>query len=519
MTWRLIKARKSLRQGQMPEHLPRHLQGERSYTKGRQRLFAGVLAVAIAGGITSAAFAYFTGHGSGSASASIGSLTAATISAPANSGSTVTITWTAQAKISSAESGISYVVMRKPTSGSYAQVTSGTCSVTLTDPTVSCTDTSVPSDGTYSYKIVADYGSGPSWTATSNTVPVSVYVTAPVDSVALVSPSGAYLNTSTHTIYVNTNTGGSFKLSDAVTDTGSGPASATFAGVSATGWSGHTSSDTVTSGSGTAPIITYTSSTAYSFTTGAVSTAGTVTSKDVAGNTSSGVVLTLTPDSTGPTGGALSVNGHVASGAGTSSLTNATSYSVSRTDYSADAGSGFASSVLTVKYASWSANACGTYGAPSTITGSSTQTEPSGDGCYQYTLSGTDNVGNTSTLTTTVQVDTTAPSGGAISVPAYAKTHSVTITVTDFGDSGSGIASNVITRSNGQAPVNGVCPTSGYTGTNSVSNPDLSVTDNNCYVYTLTGTDLAGNSATASSSPVLVDAIAPIVPLPTVNGH
>jgi len=143
------------------------------------------------------------------------------------------------------------------------------------------------------------------------------------------------------------------------------------------------------------------------------------------------------------------------------------------------------------------------------------------DGSVHYSVNATDNSARTSTYSNngSVTFDTTAPTGGAISVPTYSKTHSLTITMTGYTDSGSGIASNVITRSNGQTPVNGVCPASGYSGTNAVSNPDTTVTDNNCYVYTLTGTDNVGNSASVMSTPVLVDAIAPVVPLPTVNGH
>ncbi len=143
------------------------------------------------------------------------------------------------------------------------------------------------------------------------------------------------------------------------------------------------------------------------------------------------------------------------------------------------------------------------------------------DGPVNYTVNATDNSARTSTYSNngSVTFDSTAPTGGAISVPTYSKTHSLTITMTGYTDSGSGIASNVITRSNGQTPVNGVCPASGYSGTNAVSNPDTTITDNNCYVYTLTGTDNVGNSASATSTPVLVDAIAPVVPLPTVNGQ
>src|SRR5207253_9097131 len=72
---------------------------------------------------------------------------------------------------------------------------------------------------------------------------------------------------------------------------------------------------------------------------------------------------------------------------------------------------------------------------------------------------------------------------------------------------GSGIATNVITRSNAQAPtIPGVsCPAGGYSGSTVVTSPDTVPTDGMCYVYTLTGTDNVGNVATATSSPMLVD--------------
>ena len=125
------------------------------------------------------------------------------------------------------------------------------------------------------------------------------------------------------------------------------------------------------------------------------------------------------------------------------------------------------------------------------------------------TLTATDNAGNTATTNLTITLDATAPTGGSISVPAYATTASVTVTSTNYTDGGSGIASNVLTRSNGQAPVGGVCPASGYTGTNAVSSPDTTVVDGQCYVYTLTGTDNVGNTAAVSSSPVQVDTTKP----------
>ena len=100
------------------------------------------------------------------------------------------------------------------------------------------------------------------------------------------------------------------------------------------------------------------------------------------------------------------------------------------------------------------------------------------------------------------------PTGGTISVPANSSTlNNIVITTANYADAGSGIASNVITRSNPQAPtIPGVsCPAGGYSGSTVVTSPDTVATDGMCYVYTLTGTDNVGNAATVTSSPILVD--------------
>src|SRR6185437_13355742 len=102
------------------------------------------------------------------------------------------------------------------------------------------------------------------------------------------------------------------------------------------------------------------------------------------------------------TGGSLSVNGG-------NSYATATSFPVSHTDYTLDAGgSGVASSVLTVSSATLSNNACGTFGSPAPV--SDGTFNGSDATCYRFTLTGTDNVGNVATTTFDVKVDTTAPS-------------------------------------------------------------------------------------------------------------
>src|SRR5262249_9567574 len=107
-------------------------------------------------------------------------------------------------------------------------------------------------------------------------------------------------------------------------------------------------------------------------------------------------------------------NGTAATAGGSSSfLTSGTTLTIgSRTDYSeATTGteSGLGSSTLTIKSASLTGNSCGSYGSPTTITGTTSQAGAPGN-CYLLTLTGTDNVGNATSISTVVKVDTTAPS-------------------------------------------------------------------------------------------------------------
>ena len=252
--------------------------------------------------------------------------------------------------------------------------------------------------GSHTFKVSAVQGgsTGPvtSYTWTVDTI-------APTQGVTLASgASNAYLSGAT--LYYRGNAAGSFNLLDAVSDGGSGPASAKFPSVATAGWT-H-AAETVTTPSG-GP---YTSST-VSWSANPGAPAGyPVTAADMAGNTTSNS-LTFVNDSTAPSSGALTVNSTAATAGGsTSSLTNSTSFSIgSRTDYT-DAGSGLRSSVLTVQSESLSGSTCGALGsggpfAPATtITGT---TQPSGiqaGYCYVYTLSGVDNVGNVASIRTTV---------------------------------------------------------------------------------------------------------------------
>ena len=211
------------------------------------------------------------------------------------------------------------------------------------------------------------------------------------------SGANAYYPGTGSTIYYRAtgSPSGSFTLT--LTDTPTGISTETFPSI--TGWT----KSSVTTTSTTASVT-------YTITNSATGGSETVSGTNGAGKTASGLGFTLTSDTSGPTGGAFTANGTAASSGGSSSyLTSGTTLTInSRTDYT-DGGSGLASSTLTIESAPLSGNACGSYGSPSTISGTTSQTVASGN-CYLLTLTGTDNVGNTASIGTTVKVDTTAPS-------------------------------------------------------------------------------------------------------------
>jgi len=239
-----------------------------------------------------------------------------------------------------------------------------------------------------------------------------------VNTITLTNPGSNVPYLAGTTIYYNGSSGGSFRIQDAISG-GSGTASSTTFGTlggTTTGWS--FSNSTVSSPAG-GPF----KSNSVSWSSGASSSpTEAVTGTDSLGDQTT-TNLTFTNDTTTPTGGAVTVNGVAATSGGSSSSSTATSFSISsRTDYT-DSGSGLASSVLTIQSASENAStgACGSAGSAgpyttqTTITGT---TQPSiTDGfCYIYLLTGTDNVGNTTSVSTTVAVLSTPAANAAPTV-------------------------------------------------------------------------------------------------------
>src|SRR5262249_10105945 len=147
--------------------------------------------------------------------------------------------------------------------------------------------------------------------------------------------------------------------------------------------------ETVTSGSGSPPTVSYTSS-AYTWGAAAANPADqVVTGKDAVGNQVT-TTLHFVDDTSAPTGGALTVNGTAATGGGSSSTSSTGSFSISRTDYT-DSSSGLASSQLSRRTGTLSssngiaAGTCSGYGTATVLVGAPAQSL-SGPACYLYTL-------------------------------------------------------------------------------------------------------------------------------------
>ena len=194
--------------------------------------------------------------------------------------------------------------------------------------------------------------------------------------------------------------------------------------------------ETVSSGSGAAPVVSYQSA-LFSWSANPSTPSGyDVTATDAAGNVGSGVAPAFVSDTTAPGGGGVTVDGTAATGGGATVTTGIPTFTITgRTEYT-DGQSGLASSVLTVQSETLTGNVCGAAGsggpfvAASTISGTTQPGGIVGGYCYLYTLTGSDNVGNTASVSVTVAV-TTAPtissaSPGALGQGATSRTVVIT---------------------------------------------------------------------------------------------
>ncbi len=208
--WQTLKEHRAQR-AERPTTKPQRIARPERAQRGPHRFLPARLAntsgrilvpIAVTIGLLFAAFGAYaylsnTGTGSNANAANDGALTAASISVGASGGS-VTVTWNTQANIPAdpaLNSDITYTVQRELGSGGFNPIASGGCyhAGGLPDGTGSCTDT-VSTSGTYTYEVIANYGSGPSWTATSNqpSVTVNADSTPPTATVTIPANNGSY---------------------------------------------------------------------------------------------------------------------------------------------------------------------------------------------------------------------------------------------------------------------------------------------------------------------------------------
>jgi hypothetical protein len=325
---------------------------------------------------------------------------------------------------------------------------------------------------------------------------VKVDTTAPTTGSASISESSAALYATGTTLYYRPSTAGGddFTISLSPTDSATGIAAVDFPVISGIG-TGATNGTTDTSD----PYAR-----TYTFGTGTLTASGseTLTVTDGAGNSAT-TSITLTPDSSGPTGMSISLS------EGTSgTYQNAASVTATASG-ATDAGAGIAGYSWTLSGAT---NASGSGATTDAVTA---------EGVTTVTFTVTDRVGNTSSATATIRLDRTAPvmSGPTVtetngsfvaagqpslhvagttlylagSVPATAGvTVAWTITETGSGiDTAACPTITGLTRDSASATINGATATCRYTGA-------ATTTGSSATSVALALTDAAGNTASTA---------------------
>lgn len=385
-----------------------------------------------------------------------------------------------------------------------ATLTNGTCGTYGTDAQVGANDPVSPVANTvadqacYRYHYVVPDRVGNTTTYTSGDVKVDT-TAPPAPTFAFSAPTNTYGTGST--LYYRSNAAsGSFTVTASSPDA-SGIASYAMPTLPA-GWTGVAGGLGVKTYSWAAPSPT------------APSGAQNATATNNAGLTSAAAGFTVTSDITAPATGSISyINGFVGS----------TSVSVSFTK-GTDGGSGVdtASGILMRREATVTAGTCGTFGAYGTITGGTNPTSPFADTsvvngkCYQYEYLVSDNVGNQATYlpsptTTAAGVDTVAPTitratvaktststagtvrqGGAYY--AYAQVtdaSSVPSPTANTSSFDTGVTAAAMTTAGGPWTVGGLS----YNYRTASLTADTGLTTGTGYSYSISATDLAGNTA------------------------
>lgn len=296
------------------------------------------------------------------------------------SGANVTVSWSAST-LANGMAVTGYEIKRYDSSTLAVQTILSACTGVVT--ATSCVESSVPA-GTWRYTVTPVFSTNWRGTESAMSTAVTVDTVAPVNALSLSNVSGGAALVGS-TVYYRGSAAGSFTLTNALTDGGTGPASSQTGalGGTATGWT-HTPStvSAPTGGPYVSNPFTWVSPTTSSPTVA-------VTGHDVAGNTTT-TNLTFVNDGTTPTAGTLSYpNGYQPGRSVTVTFTTGT-----------DTGSGIVARQLQRAHATLTSGTCGaTYSAfvnvgPALPTSPYVDTSVANGLCYVYRYVVSDAVGN-----------------------------------------------------------------------------------------------------------------------------
>jgi Ice-binding-like len=359
--------------------------------------------------LTGAAWAYWTVASvpGGTGASAVASVDQGARPTAAAAGGAVTVGWAAST-LSSGDPVTGYLVSRYDASTLARATVQAGCAGALV--ALSCTEAGVPT-GSWVYSVTPVVGL--SWRGPES--PKSSAVTTDATTPVNVISTAATVGTATEsgdTVFYRGAAAGSLTLTNAVSDSGSGPASSTTAALSgdATGWS-HVPSVVSTPSGG--PYV----SNPFSWT--AVTTSGpteVVTGRDQAGNTAR-TTLSFVDDSVAPTAGMVDyTDGYQPAQSVVVDLAPGT-----------DAGSGIATRQLERSSAPIATTGCGVFGGflavgPDSPASPYTDAQVANGFCYRYRFVVTDRVGNqdiaTSPHVAEVNAAPTLGSAGSFSVLA-----------------------------------------------------------------------------------------------------
>ncbi len=253
----------------------------------------------------STAWAYWNSEGTGTGTATVATLPPTVVSAvsPLYSDE-VEVSWEAPA-VPAGMAITGYRVVRVA-GGTPSPACGTTSSVVLPPATLSCVDSGL-ADGEADYVVTAVVGTWTTAGTTDDPVAVAADRTAPTIRLSGAERSNALIDRrdGEALLFFRPDAGGSIRIDAELTDDEVGPASATFPAVTAAGWS-H-GAETVSTGTGSAPTVTYRSG-PLDFAPGASTPSPMeITGVDERGNTRTRS-LTFVADADPPTGGALTVN-------------------------------------------------------------------------------------------------------------------------------------------------------------------------------------------------------------------